>query len=416
MPLLLAAFVATTSCTPPTTSSDSLPPLVVNPPPTSLPPVATAPTTSAALATVPATAIATTSSVYASWSEVVAAEQTGVVRIRSTTCDGSRAAAGSGFVVGAGLVVTAAHVVDGFGSFVVDRSADDPERQPATLIGINIAEDVALLRIGEFTGYQFSFDDVLPVAGADVGLIGYSGGRVPARPVRGTVNHPDLAMPPYGKAGQYHPAHLIEHDLPSNGGDSGAPLLDPVTGRVVGINVASDSELQGVKFGVYPAAAEALVAQSAASAPIDQCVPTPPPVVSTTVPVTAAPTTGPTTSGPTTTTAVAGDLRYRVVTGDTLFGIARAFNTTFAAIQALNDPALIAIIREGDIIVLPAGARPLTPSDVATSSYTVLPGDTIIGIARATSTTPAELLAINGKLQTPDVLKAGQVLLIPRRG
>jgi LysM repeat protein len=104
------------------------------------------------------------------------------------------------------------------------------------------------------------------------------------------------------------------------------------------------------------------------------------------------------------------------VTGDTLFGIARAFNTTFAAIQALNDAALIAIIREGDIIVLPAGARPLTPSDVATSSYTVLPGDTIIGIARAASTTPAELLAINGKLQTADVLKAGQVLLIPRRG
>jgi LysM repeat protein len=354
--------------------------------------------------------------VYASWSEVVAAEQTGVVRIRSTSCDGSRAAAGSGFVVGAGLVATAAHVVDGFGSFVVDRAADDPERQPATLIGINVAEDVALLRIGEFTGYQFSFEDVLPVAGADVGLIGYSGGRVPARPVRGTVNHPDLAMSPYGKAGQYHPTHLIEHDLPSNGGDSGAPLLDPVTGRVVGINVASDSELQGVKFGVYPAAAEALVAESAASTPIDQCVPTPPPVAPTTVPVTAAPTTGPTTSGPTTTTAVAGDLRYRVVTGDTLFGIARAFNTTFAAIQALNDPALIAIIREGDIIVLPAGARPLTPSDVATSSYTVLPGDTIIGIARAASTTPAELLAINGKLQTPDVLKAGQVLLIPRRG
>ena len=180
--------------------------------------------------------------------------------------------------------------------------------------------------------------------------------------------------------------------------------------------MASDTELQGVKFGVYPAAAEALVAQSAASTPIDQCVPVVPPVVPTTVPITAAPTTIPPTSGPTTTAAVAGSLRYSVLTGDTLFGITRAFNTTFAAIQALNDPALIAIIREGDIIVLPVGARPLAPSDVATSSYTVQAGDTIIGIARATSTTPAELLAINGKLQTPDVLKAGQVLLIPRRG
>ena len=279
----------------------------------------------------PTTAIATTSSVYASWSEVVAAEQSGVVRIRSTTCDGSRAAAGSGFVVGAGLIVTAAHVVDGYGSFVIDRSVDDPERQPATLIGINVAEDVALLSFGELSGYQFTFEDVLPVAGSDVGLIGYSGGRVPARPVRGTVNQPDLSVSPYGKAGQYHPAHLIEHDLPINGGDSGAPLLDPVTGRVVGINVASDSELQGVKFGVYPTAAEALIAQSSTSAPIDQCVSSPPPVVPSTVPTTAAPSTLPTTSGPTTTAAVAGNLRYQVLRGDTLYGIARAFNTTFAA-------------------------------------------------------------------------------------
>jgi len=87
---------------------------------------------------------------------------------------------------------------------------------------------------------------------------------------------------------------------------------------------------------------------------------------------------------------------------------------TVAAIQAVNDPATLAVIHPHDTIVLPAGARRLTSADVSTTAYVVQPGDNIIDIAKAHSTRPAELLAINNKLSAPDVLRAGERILIPR--
>jgi LysM repeat protein len=421
LPLLLVASATVASCkidSAPKTL-DTLAPITA-PLPT-LPPVqeTVASQTDAASTTTQAetttTLPTTTSSVYASWSSVVAAEQSGVLRIIGTTCDGGqRFYRGSGFLVGPGLLVTAAHVVAGFRAFALDRIDSDPAERPATVIGVNVAEDVALLSTADDGSYQFSFEDTPPVAGADVGLIGYSGARAPVRPTRGTVNQLDLRISPYGDDQQFRPARVIEHDIQTNGGDSGAPLLDPVTGRVVGINVAADPKLVGIRYAVYPAAAEALVAESSStSSPVEQCDgagDTPPAT-------TAAPTTlpPPTTAAPTTTIG-AGSLRYKVVRGDTLYGIARAFNTTFAAIQAVNDAAIIAVIHEGDTIVLPAGARALTASDVATITYVVQSGDSIIKIAKATGTTPAELLVINKMLSTPDVLQVGQRLLVPQFG
>src|SRR4051794_31484799 len=153
--------------------------------------------------------------------------------------------------------------------------------------------------------------------------------------------------------------------------------------------------------------------------------PTPATSAATEFPTTAPPTTAPPTTAPPTTSppsstlptpttaVVPGALRYQVVRGDTLFGIARAFRTSFAAIQAVNDPATLAVIHPHDTIVLPAGATRLRSADVATTAYVVQAGDTIMTIAKAHKTTPAELLAINNKLKTPDVLRVGERLLIP---
>jgi LysM repeat protein len=421
--LLAVALAMVASCNSLAQSSDpprTLPPIIApqSTLPSTTPAVAPAstPTESTTLVDASTTVPATSSTVYASWSDVVAAEQSGVFRIIGTTCDGQlRFYRGTGFLIGPGLLVTAAHVVDGFRGFALNRIDNDPAEQSATLIGVDTAADVALLRTATGDGYQFSFQDTLPAAGADVGLIGYSGARAPVRPIRGTVNQTDLAIAAYGDNDQFHPAQVIEHDLQSNGGDSGAPLLDPVTGRVVGINVASDPKLVGIRYAVYPAPAEALVAQlAAAGGPVDECVDATPPTTTptaTVAPTTAAPTT---VAPPPTTAGTPGSLRYSVVRGDTLFGIARAFNTTFAAIQAINDPAVIAIIHERDIIVLPAGARPLTPADVATIPYVVQSGDTVIAIAKANGTTPAEVLAINNKLNAPNDLKVGEHILIPK--
>jgi LysM repeat protein len=421
-PILVGALAMVASCNSLDTTSESartLPPIVATQ--TTLPlsaavaPVST-PIGSTALVDSSTTLVATPPSVYANWSDVVAAEQSGVLRIIGTTCDGQlRFYRGTGFLIGPGLLVTAAHVVDGFGGFALNRIDNDPAEQSATLIGVDYAADVALLRTAVDDGHQFSFEDTLPAAGADVGLIGYSGARAPVRPIRGTVNQTDLAIDAYGDKQQFHPAQVIEHDLQSNEGDSGAPLIDPVTGRVVGINVAADPKLAGVGYAVYPAPAEALVTQFAATGgPVDQCAGA---TTQTTAPqATVAPTTVPPTTAvpPPTTTGAPGSLRYTVVRGDTLFGIARAFRTTFAAIQAVNDPAVIAIIHEGDIVVLPAGARQETAADVTTIAYVVKSGDTVSAIAKANATTPAEILAINNKLGAPNDLKVGEHILIPK--
>jgi len=73
------------------------------------------------------------------------------------------------------------------------------------------------------------------------------------------------------------------------------------------------------------------------------------------------------------------------------------------------------VIHPGDVLVLPAGARPLSAKDVTTVKYTVQAGDTIMSVATANKVTPAEILAVNPKLKSADVLKVGQKLLIPRR-
>ena len=111
---------------------------------------------------------------------------------------------------------------------------------------------------------------------------------------------------------------------------------------------------------------------------------------------------------------LAGPLTYQVLLGDTVFGTARAFNTTVDALVAVNGPVILATLHDKDVLRLPAAARPLTTADVGSVAYVVKPGDTIIGIAKATGTTPAELLTINAKLTSPNVLSVGDILRIPQ--
>ena len=124
----------------------------------------------------------------------------------------------------------------------------------------------------------------------------------------------------------------------------------------------------------------------------------------------ASPTTAPSTTVPAPVDA------YVIVRGDTLYGTARAFNVTLDQLLAANDPAATEVIHVGDVLRLPAGARPLRPTDVTTSRYTVVAGDTITDIAGRHDTTPAQLLALNDMLATPNQLQVGQILMIPEFG
>ncbi|MEP7114836.1 MAG: LysM peptidoglycan-binding domain-containing protein [Ilumatobacteraceae bacterium] len=383
----------------------------------SLPPVTLPPTTVAPTSTEPPTTTtepAPTTSTYKTWVDVLAAESSGVFRINNFICNDGRTSGGTGFLVAPGVIATAAHVVEENYGFTVDQRDGEPGL-PANPIAIDLAEDVALLAVPAATGFIFSLGVHEPPAGTTIGLIGFSDGRAPYRPIRGDIGQLNLTNLVYGDKTQFHPRRAFQHSMQTNKGDSGSPILDTETGEVLGVNVAGFTRIQGVNYAVYLDALRTLLAQPPSDVPIDGCN-----LAASTTPTTAPPPTAPPTTVPPpvttspSTTVLAGPLTYQVLLGDTVFGTARAFNTTVDALVAVNGPAILDVLRDKVILRLPADARPLSTTDVASYSYTVKSGDTIIGIAKATGITPAQLLAINGKLSTPDVLSVGQVLRIPQ--
>lgn len=102
---------------------------------------------------------------------------------------------------------------------------------------------------------------------------------------------------------------------------------------------------------------------------------------------------------------------YTVVSGDTLSGIASKFGTTYqelARINNINNPNLISVGQ-----VLKIKEEDSSPIPVSNNSiiYTVQSGDTLSGIANKYNTTYQELAKING-ISNPNLISVGQVLKI----
>lgn len=96
---------------------------------------------------------------------------------------------------------------------------------------------------------------------------------------------------------------------------------------------------------------------------------------------------------------------YVVQPGDTLFAIARRFNTTVTAIQALNqfpNPDQLVI---GQAILIPT-------SQLAPLQYTVVAGDTLFQLAQLFETSVAAFVQTNN-LVNPNLINIGTVLIIP---
>lgn len=123
--------------------------------------------------------------------------------------------------------------------------------------------------------------------------------------------------------------------------------------------------------------------------------------------------------------------RYTVRTGDTVSAIALRYSTTVAAIVSANDLDGRALIRVGQVLLIPgtsggssssgssssssgsASSGSSSADSASTTRYTVRSGDTLSGIAAKHGTTVATITKLNSLSST--VIHPGQVLRVPEQ-
>lgn len=110
---------------------------------------------------------------------------------------------------------------------------------------------------------------------------------------------------------------------------------------------------------------------------------------------------------------------HTVSTGETLSGIAQQFGLTLGEIMAVNlsitDPD---VIEAGQTVVIPSRGGGEAPPAVLTAThiYTVRRGDLLSVIARRYEVDLRALLAANREITDPDLIRPGQQIVIPGRG
>jgi S1-C subfamily serine protease len=193
---------------------------------------------------------------------IYASRSHGVVTIYAQYGTGSSAevAQGSGFVVSKdGYILTNSHVVTNAGEGNAVHGADrvyvefqDLDRVPARIVGWDVFDDVALIRVDpqDHSLAPVPLGDSSAVAvGEPVAAIGSPFGQEDSLGV-GVVSatHRSIAS----LTSKYSLVDAIQTDAPINHGNSGGPLFD-ARGRVIGINaqIRSDSgTAEGVGFAV----------------------------------------------------------------------------------------------------------------------------------------------------------------------
>jgi len=132
-------------------------------------------------------------------------------------------------------------------------------------------------------------------------------------------------------------------------------------------------------------------------------------------PAAPAPTTpAPAAPAPAAPAPAAPATTYKVAPGDSLSGIAARFGTTTRNLMSINGIVDANRIRIGQVLTIAgaaAAAAPAAPASTSgpTTSYKVVPGDTLSGIASRFGTTSRNLMALNG-ITNANFLRIGQVL------
>jgi LysM repeat protein len=160
----------------------------------------------------------------------------------------------------------------------------------------------------------------------------------------------------------------------------------------------------------------------------DVAAPAPDPSAPATDPAapTPAPTETPAAAPSPAPAAPAPVSSYRVVSGDSLSGIASRFGTTTRDLMSINGITNANLIRVGQVIKLssdaaaPAAPAPSTPAPAPSTpaapaasptTYTVVAGNTLSGIAARFGTTTRNLMTLNG-ITDANRIRIGQVLKI----
>ena len=111
-------------------------------------------------------------------------------------------------------------------------------------------------------------------------------------------------------------------------------------------------------------------------------------------------------------TTTSGSSTYVVVKGDTFSGIAKKFNMSTSALQALNPQITnINLIKIGQVINV-SGSSSSGSSSSSQKTYVVVKGDTFSGIAKKFNMSLSELQALNPQITNISLIKVGQVINI----
>lgn len=187
---------------------------------------------------------------------------------------------GTGMILQAnGLVLTNAHVVSGAlagGTMTVTRTGSISSL-PATLVGIDTANDVALIRItnaSKLPTVTFGESNSLEV-GDSVVAIGNALGLAAGTPTvtQGIVSALGRTVTASNGTSSETLSNLIQTDAAINPGNSGGPLLD-ANGHVIGMNTAvagtmSDgTNAQNIGFAIPSSKIESLLASLMKGGPI----------------------------------------------------------------------------------------------------------------------------------------------------
>ncbi|MCU1461262.1 MAG: trypsin-like serine protease with C-terminal domain [Acidimicrobiales bacterium] len=183
---------------------------------------------------------------------VLAKVEPGVVSIKTEAYQAGpffpSSGAGTGIVLTAGgEVLTNAHVVDGASSITVELPGETSARI-ADLVGIDTANDIALVRIRNASGLktaELGASSSLRVGDSVVAIgnaLGLKGGLTVTE---GIVSALDRSIDTSSES----LSGLIQTDAAINPGNSGGPLVDSA-GRVIAMNTAVAGQAQNIGFAI----------------------------------------------------------------------------------------------------------------------------------------------------------------------